>query len=683
MPQIRGYIDKNASAVIDIKIKDAHFHYFRGFVFNELRISAPDAKDGEYILYARMADIDLNWLSLIYKRIEIKRVSLLGARMNISRDPSGKWNIGPLLRIDSSEGKDSLRIREFRMQGFHIDYADYLKSGDTLKQGFDNADLVLRSAAGQGYKLDVLLVNKVKNEEALVLRIEYNRQDSSLRGWAKINTKRVGKYWEYYLDEWFKPWYLDADTIAAETQFSYIGGVFTFSARYTVRAGILKYAGFTITGDASVNQQLTNAKDSPGENTIDIELSLDNGSFLSGSHLLFSKIQSQAVINRSEISIKQMSGLIFGFPAELNGKFIMDKEPREFSLSGRIFNMDNLFDFKVFADNKAILDWQANAADSYYKIHADISDLEKLAFALTAQGNMRLENILSALGRDKGFLKGQVIFTGAIKGDMFHNSSFEGDFLINTKKFSLFRSEPQIFTTQAVVKEGVLTAELPRIDFYNGTLDGAVKFDAKRWAAEVHLNKFDITDFKKYYPGLQEINKGLLSIDIACISDWADLSNIKGRGNFVLSDCELRNGPFSSNLESGISSIIKGFILPDFKKITGNVEIGDKSMYLESFCSSAVLNLGLKGSYAFDKKVSFTVGATILGGSFLKTMRRIIFPVTIGFDMVANSIQVDINGQWPDLEHKTTIRIGNLLNDFLGLLKEAHVSKPSLDSLWQ
>jgi hypothetical protein len=101
-----------------------------------------------------------------------------------------------------------------------------------------------------------------------------------------------------------------------------------------------------------------------------------------------------------------------------------------------------------------------------------------------------------------------------------------------------------------------------------------------------------------------------------------------------------------------------------------------------AICRGPTLNLGIRGKYDFSGASDFTVGATIASGGIVKTIRQFIFPFTIAVDLLANCIQVNISGNWPDLKQKTKIQPMAWFNDLLNLTKQISPSRYTLDKLW-
>lgn len=215
--------------------------------------------------------------------------------------------------------------------------------------------------------------------------MNYDREQAAVDGTAKLNTRHLNEYWDYYLDEIFKPWHLKTEELNAFLSFSYLDGIFSMKGRYILEEGALTYGDLTIAGDASITQDLKYAKAAPAESAVTTEVSLSGSSLLTGRNIFFDNGSCKAVITKSEITIENLSGGIKRLPVSLSGRFTF-LEPHELYLAGRTGEVDNTFYLKLLTDNQCAIDWEGKIKDSYVKLHADMPDLKNLVFDLNAQG---------------------------------------------------------------------------------------------------------------------------------------------------------------------------------------------------------------------------------------------------------------------------------------------------------
>jgi hypothetical protein len=349
---------------------------------------------------------------------------------------------------------------------------------------------------------------------------------------------------------------------------------------------------------------------------------------------------------------------------------------------GKISNVDNSVRLVLPSDNQGELDWQGRTGNSYYRVKAQINDLKDMASQLSIDSDINLKDFSELLMVSQDNISGRVVLSGQIKGEIDEPYSFTGGIGLKVRDFSILNLQAITFDSDITVKDGIFFGKTPRIDFYKGALYGEVKMDSDSWGVELHIDKLDIEGFAKHFPNLKGI-KGTFSAGVACVSEWSDINTLQGGGYFRITDCDLRYAPVFRVAEEGISTLTKDFIMPIFKNVEGNFQLKDASIIIDNaICKSPTLSLGITGKCSFTGVADFTVGATILGGGFFKTARQIIFPYTIGVDLLANSVQVKISGRWPDLKHKAEVKTMNWLNDFFKMLKQISPNKYNLNNLW-
>jgi len=685
IPRLHEYLAANMSGPVKLTVKDISFHPFRGFLLHKIELSAPAALNDGCILRVELADIDLELLPLLWKQIIVKRFTMSGAGLNISRDASGAWNFQPLLDTDIMKemmmGDYLFIIKEFRIKRGRIDYSDHFKKDNALERRLTNIDISLTNPNWQTYDLVITGGAEDRKEEYVMLNVTYEREKKSVEGAASLNTRHLSEYWDYYLDGIFKPWHLKTEEVSAEARFSYLDGKFTMEGRYALKDSVLTYGDLAITGDASVIQDLKYVKAAPSENAASAEVSLSELSLLTGQNIFLDKGSCKAVITGKEITIDNLSGEIKQLPVSLSGKFLF-LEPRELYISGKTGEVDNTFHAKLMTENECAVDWEGRIKDSYLKLHADMPDFKDLVFSLTARGEILLPDIGGLLGGTESF-KGKINVSGDFEGEADKPGSLSGKAVIKVESFAFLESAATSFEFDMAAKDGLFTGVIPRTDLCGGNFQGEMKATADKLGVELDIDKFDMSEFV----GSERLKgtKGIVDSNVAFITSWADPLNAAGGGYIKATDCDLRKVPLFLATEEGIGSATKNadFQMPVFNKVEGNYEIKDRGIDLKNIsCNAAGLSLAISGKFAFSGVVDFTAGAQFLGSHLFKTARQILLPETIGLDLITDGIVVKIEGQWPDLKQSTTVQPIRSLSSLIPSVGHGSPDRYTLDKLW-
>jgi len=654
------------------------FYPIRGFVLRDVVFSQTSDLAGSYILRTRLATIRLAFLPLLSKRLEIRSLWVVNPEINISRNEEGNWNIGFLFLTPKPEGKGSLILKELRVKNGRLNYADRFKKDNTLSRCFVNIDLKLKNIKPGFYRfiLDANAENKTKESLALVL--DYDSVAKRASGTVKLNTAYLGEYWDYYLDEMLKPWSFKADNASVEMQLSYSVDNLELEGQYTVSQGLLSYGDFNIRGNATVKQTLKYIKGQPVKEDNSTEICLRDGSLWAANKVLMSELGSQASITSGEIRLSRLSGIMSGLPLSLSGKFTRLPQ-QELHLTGKLSGINTEFDLKLLPGNQGVLDWRNARGTSYLNLKADIPDLKNLIFNLSLDADVKLEDLLRPR---KDNPAGEIKISGKVTGEAEKFNSYQGEIAANAIGLTWLGLKPLSFDVSMPIKDGLLNGDIPQLDFYKGFLSGTIRMDIERWGAELLLDKVYLEELSGAVPDLKD-NKGIFSGNLAFLADWADFNALKGGGYFKLTSSDLRGFPLFSTAESGIKSIIAGFIMPVFYNVEGNFSLDKEKISVNNaVCHGPTLDLGISGKYYFSGATDFTFGATIAGGGIVNTVRRIIFPFTIAVDLLANSIQVRVSGKWPELKQRTAIQPMAWFNDFLKIVNQVSPARYTLDKLW-
>lgn len=686
IPKVSEYISLNLKGPVKIDIGKISFSPFSGFVLYDVKFTGPLFVDRSNILQARLIDVDLKLLPIAWKRIEIKKLNIFDARINIARDKSGAWNFTPLLQMDFFSEKNIdmgfiFLIKEFKLKRCSIDYLDCFKNDNTLRRNFPNADLSITSPRNNYYNIVLSASSSDKSEEEVGLVMNYDVANTMLNGRIRANTKHLKEYWYYYLDDILKPWLLKAEDVSIDMQLSSYKDILLLDGLYAINGGVLSYGDLNINGNCIIKHRQRYAKSDSMGNFSRIDLYVQDLLAKGGEHVILKKGKCNLVISEKTILIKKIQGVILGQGLFLSGSFGFDY-PRELYLEGRIGRLDNVLTFKFSEDNQASLDLRGKAGNSYFKLNANSNDFKSLVFDSNIDGSIDLSDIRSLSLKDKEGFKGKVVFSGSIKGELDKASSLNGKLNVDMEDLTIFDLKPQTLVLTADVIGGILEGRIEETDFFRGKLYGFVKFDFDRWGVELHIDKLKVEDFLEPDPKLSGIT-GIFSGNIACMGKYIDLNSVEGGGYIKLTECSLRKMSMFSSAEDGIKSIVKGFIMPNFKSIEGNFQIKEKNINVENaLCSAPTLNLTINGTCSFSGMTDFTLGVMFLGENFLRTARQIFLPYTIGLDFLANCIKVKINGKWPDLKQKTKIEPIGWLKIFFAKEKAPKPGKYTLLELW-
>lgn len=685
IPGLREYLAANMSGSVKLTVKDISFHPLKGFLLHNIELSGPVVLKEKHVLRVELVDIDMEFLPLLWKRVAVKRFMMYGADLNIGRESAGKWNFQPLLDMDILKemmmGDYSFVIKEFKIKKGRIDYADYFKKDNILERRFTNIDLSLTNPNGRIYNLILTGSDRDRKEEDVMLEVAYEWKRGSVEGTAALNTIHFSEYWDYYLDDIFKPWRLRAGEVSARILFSYLNEEFTMKGRYTAKGAVLTYGDLAITGDASIGQDLRYVKSAPAGNAVTTEVCLNRASLLTGQNIFLDKGSCKAVITKEEITISNLSGEIKQLPISLSGRFLFP-EPRELYLSGKTGEVDNTFHAKLVKDNECVVDWEGRLRDSYLKLHADMPDLKDLVFSLAAQGEIQLSDIGSLVGGIESF-KGKMKISGDIKGEADKPGSLNGKAVIKVEGFAFLESAATSFELDMIAKDGLFAGTLPQTDFCGGNFHGEMKADADKLGVELNINKFDISEFvrSKKLEGM----KGIINTNVAFITNWIDPSGAVGGGYIKATDCDLKKIPLFLSAEEGIGSVTKNadFQMPVFAKIEGNYEIKDRGVNFGNVsCGASGLSLAISGRFLFSGMVDFTAGVQFLGSHLFKTARQILLPETIGLDLITDGIVVKIEGKWPNLKQRSTVQPLRSLSSLIPSIGHGSPHKYTLKELW-
>lgn len=685
IPFLKDYLGKNLSSGIKVEFSDLSFHPFKGFLMHNLRVSGPVVlKARNDIISSKLADIDVAFLPLLRMMVDIQQFTLYGADFNIGRDENGIWNFQPIL--DEISAPDSAKftfiLKNFNMKNARMHYMDCYSKHNALERHFSEANISIMNVRGGCYEITASGRSKDERGGSAKFYVYYDSNKKSASGNVKLDTKRLTEYWDYYLDDIFKPWHLKAKRVIIDTQFSYSEGRLSLNGMYSVDDGILSYGDLSVKCDMDVNHNVKYVKDSPRESITRIKASIKDIASSTGEYVFLENAKCTAYITDREIFVRNLTGSILKQPVSLGGIFFFG--PRVLHAHGKFASIDNNIYMKVLSLDKGSIGWKAGLGNSRIKAKADVSSLKNMDFNSIYNGNVKLEDVRNLFKcLNKTALAGYVSFTGKLNGEVDKPSSLNGTAELKAKDFSILGIQPISFDFKADIKEGLLTGSMPKTNLHKGDLYGFVKADIKRWAAELHIDKLDLAEFFKSELEIEDA-KGVFNMSLACACNWKDIKSLEGGGFVKIENCDMRKTPIFHTAEEGIQGVSRGFTMPSFTKIAANYDIADNCISSDKItCESLSMNLNINGTYDFNGDLDCNIGVRFLSKGLLGTARMVLMPETLGFDLLASTINVKITGKWPGtLKQETQIQPIAWMTNLFDPKARPDPDKYTLDKVW-
>jgi len=686
IPKAREFLSSHSTGPLKLTIKNIYFDPFRGFLLRDVKALVASDEGNKYILSAKYADLDINFIALLWKRIEINNFALKGLHLNIVRDEQGSWNFSALFssglgKEEKVSGKMSLLIKKFSLKDGTVDYMDRFKAANNLQRRFSNVDIVLLRQSEAVYKIAISAGTKGRSDESIEADISWDKQEESLGGTIKINTRYLNSYWDYYLDEWLRPWHVRAQNVSLWAGFDYSDKTLNVDGGYTITGGIFTFGDLVIKAEADAQHKQKFVKGDPAADTVEVNISLKDMVILTGKHAFLSEGESSLLITENKVDIHKLTGLLKGKPLNLSGRYTFI-QPKQLTFQGRLSGMNTDLLLQILPDNHGVLDWHGSARNSDIKLHANIQDMISHVFDATLEGNIRLEDLTVLLRTDKTKIRGGLNISGLLSGELDKADSLQANLKVGVTDFSALGLKPLSFDCDLKSGNGVLSADIPETPYYQGSVSGLIQLDYDRWGAQLNLNNLDVHELLADIPKFKDI-RGRFTGNVSVVSEWGDIDSMQGGGYLKLTGSQLHTAPVVSEAEEGISTIIKSFVMPVFKEVEGNFRIQERKIYVDNLiCHAPTLDLGISGNYSFSGDADFTCAATVLGGGIVKLAKHIIFPFTISIDLLTSSIQVRITGRFPDFKNTTQIQPMAWLKDFFKFLSSIDPKKYTLEKIW-
>lgn len=684
VPSVKSFIESNADQDIRLSVQEIGFSPYKGFLLKDIKITAKARDVVKEVVSSKYVDIDIDWLGLLKKKIQINNLKFENAVIEINRDVSGIWNIEAFLNLQNI-GKDSKFKFVFKKISFiksKINYSDLFVPQDSIKRNFNDIDVVIILLSKFVNKVIVRSRPSLENSELVSVNFDYNKNTQFIKGTLDIDTVYLSEYWNYYLDTFLKPWILDAKKTKIGVNFSYSQDRLLLNGNCKISSGRIAYGDVNITGDALIKQDLLFVFNKAQENLSKTDLILENAYLYAGRNCLMNNIYLIGFLSQKIISVGKLSGFILDMPADLRGEFSLE-EPFGFKLSGKVGSFDSDMSLNPAKDNQSIFNFDMTSGKSFLKLQGGFSDFKNLIFNLGVSGDLDLalllpqpkkksrnikfnkaDNFDHSLKLQSGY-KDNIKLTANLNGEIDEFDTLSGNLLITSDGLNLLGVDTGPLTINGNVGKGIIILGSKDIPFYKGSLNLNFKANENYYGLQLNFNSVDVEDLFAERGQLSGL-KGKLNGNISFCRNLRKLKDFKGGGYLRVLNCDLRDASLFKTAEEGIGTIKKDFKMPNFKKIEGNFSFDNNLIKLENFSfKSDTVNLTVKGNLFFSGELDLDLGVKLYGQDFLRTVRQIFIPYTIGFDVLTDSVYVKVQGKWPDFKQKTKVQPMRWLDSFL------------------
>lgn len=680
-PMVYAYINSDLFKPLEISVKKVAFHPFKGFILHDFKIKTPTALKGNDLLDAKLVDVDISFLPLLWKKVHIKRLHIIGGNLTIGRNAKGVWNFSHIKDLYYAKGRDhfNIVINEMRLPRCNMVYIDYFKKENFMEREFDNVKVRFKHYAGYMYQVAISGGDKDRKKESISLTLFYNAVKNTTKGKAQLTTTFISDYWEYYLDELLKPWRVTCEKARLDTSFSYADNVWTLDGNYVIDNAVLSYGEVAITADIVVGHELTYFSNLANKVESHIEARLRNVSSLLGNYRLLDEGKCYIVIEKDEIKIEDISGTVRGQPVALTGKFTFG-DKRKLNLSGTVANIQHDFCLNLPTYTYGTAYWDLRKDDSFINIDADMQDLKDSLFSLGISGYINVPDLSGLLNIGREDLSGTINFSGHLKGEADELDSLQGKLSVTVKKLSFLKLQPIFFDFNIKAMNGIFEGKIPPARFYKGDIYGKIRTNLEKLGAELYVDGFDLEEFSKIHPQLKNTT-GKLAGSISFVSKIEDFyDTVKGYGHIKLMNCDLRKTLLFSSVEKGMKTFDENFTTPLFKRAEAIFFIMDKCFNINyAFFDADDLSVHFLGKITFDGRFDMIAGTKIFGTGFLK---KLLLPHLLGFNMLKDVVEINIIGKWPNLRSVAKIEPMAWLNEVFGLGRKAKPEKYDLEKLW-
>ena len=569
IPEVLRYLETAKFGTAKVSIKDITFNPLRGFLLHDLKICDTINEKDTCMLQAEYCDVDLDFLALLQRRLDIKNCAFYKIQVLVSRDRAGKWNFfcfadKDFMKEQKAGSGLSFVIRKFSIVDGVVNFADDFRAGDVFHHTFPDVNIILKRDQSDIYKIKLSSVTRIRSDESIEAALAYDSSRGTLEGKAKFNTRHLNRYWTYYLDDWLKPWHVAARQISASADFSYSSGVFSVQGEYDIADGEFSFGDLNIRANTRISHTQRLTKSDPKLDIFLVRLDMDNVESLSGKYTLLDKGKCTLVITREDVSIERLDGSLKGQPLALSGKYTFTK-PQQLHFKGTLADLATDFSLKLLDENQGTLDWRFNQGESSIALIAQIQDLKNQVFSSQINAKVHLEDLAVLMKMPKKDLQGLVDISGKLLGELDKKETLQADIVLNVADFSIFGLSPASFQFGLNISEGVFAADIPSTPYCDGKLSGRIQFDYDRWGAECRLKDVNMKDFLSDTQAMEGM-EGTLNGNIAWVGPWGKARGLECGGFARLTDTNLRSAPLASAAEQGIATIVKNIVMPVLKR---------------------------------------------------------------------------------------------------------------------
>ncbi|MBU0573991.1 MAG: AsmA family protein [Candidatus Margulisiibacteriota bacterium] len=704
VPRVVSYLNSLMGNDLKLSVGEVTSEPFRMLVLRDIQLEGKAYEGKTLIIKADELNMVVDLWALLDRRVKVNKIQVENAELNIIRDKKGKWNIEPLAMLANGTGESYVLVNHIAIENSSVNFLDRFNKRNKLDRRFVDVDLRLWDSEDSKIDIKISGATDKKQKEHLKLDLDYMQDDHSIKGRASIDTSYFRQYWDYYLDDLLSPWRLDTSSVSADLDFSYDKNILKIDGDYLLEDAFLRYGDWGFKGKARVKHKQTVNLARTWQNKLNVELETESLALLIANIPVIAGAKGSALITEKEIVFKKI--IAQSDPEQkidMTGRYVYS--PAELFLKGSLGQMENDFHLLMPTPNSAKLDWKVDLKDKFtkFKIWGVVDDIKDLDVDAKFSGSLDFDEMEKVdltvelasrevsvkknrikvdLGEDD--LRGRVEFAGGIRGELDKPSTLNGTINMKLSNFAFLAMKPTSFDLNFAGKSGVFWAEIPPLEFYNGSLNGLFMYQlsTKRWGAKLYLRDFDLESFAVDYPELKGC-KGRFTLNLACVGDGFYGETMKGGGYFKSTNCDLRSLPLFKELEEGVKDQFSpSFSVPVFEQIEGNFNIKDEKVTIENAsCKAYNMLLGLSGDYSFDRTINITAWMKLTGGDWLKTLRQIVLPMTIPFDILANSIQVNLSGKIPDVKQTVVVKPMSWINELFSETPPADPDKYSLKDL--
>lgn len=692
IPEIKNQIAVfNKENNLNLKIQEIDFVLVRGFQLKGIDLSP--------ILTAKEIDLDIDYPALLSRKIHLPQINIFEPNLKIKRSKQGKWNYETTLKnIFGKKDKSQpsfIDIDQINFTGGQVHFFDQYSTHNQLNKNFRNVDIKIKNPDQENYFVEISGAD-TKQQDKIWFNFTYAPKTKNIQGKARLKIPDLADYINYYVDELILPWKTKKLGLEAQADFNYHQGNLSMDGNYVIKNGQIYYGDIEFTGNASIRHKQKYFKNKNTLDALSAQVQIDNLNLRFEKTLILEKGKCEAAITDKGVSIQKLQGISSEKPVDLKGNFIFQPN-RMLELSGKLGETNNTFYLELLSENSAKINWFSTSEAVFFKIDSNISDIKNLLFSGNLSGWINLDSLPGKILIDdadnhltvsveagENDLKGRIDFSGALQGELDKPDTLSGKLGLKFKDFSVLGLEPLSFLLGMKVEEGVFSSGIPPMDLYQGKLSGALALDSKRWGIALNVEDMDLEKFNRVNSQLDGL-KGLLTGKIAVIGHWGENSSIQGGGNFSLVNADLKNAPIFSAAQQGVDSMVKGFQMPDFKKVKGNFEVANEIVNFKNAQATAPgLDLRGYGTIDFSMQTNFTMGVKFTQNRDVRTSLFIFFPLeTLGFDFLSKAIKVNIKGTAPDLVQTTSIQPLGWLTNTYGTQSSFDPNQYTLEKLWE